>query len=154
MDESAWSIRRFTPGDEDAVVRVWYRSGRAAYVFLPSWQSLTFEVARQVFRDVIVPSCTIWVGVRGDRVVAFLALKDSYVERLYVDPDEQRRGWGSRLLEFAKHGSPAGLELHTHQDNQPARALFERYGFAPVKFGVSPTPESAPDVEYHWRPVR
>jgi ribosomal protein S18 acetylase RimI-like enzyme len=154
MDESAWSIRRFTSGDEDSVVRVWYRSGQAAYVFLPSWQTMTFEVARQVFREVIRPACTIWVGVRSDRVIAYLALKDSYVDRLYVDPDEQRRGWGSRLLEFAKQRSPDGLGLRTHQENQPARAFYERHGFVPVKFGVSPPPESAPDVEYHWQPVR
>ena len=32
------------------------------------------------------------------------------------------------------------------------RQLYETHGFGAVKFGVSPPPESAPDVEYHWRP--
>jgi hypothetical protein len=30
--------------------------------------------------------------------------------------------------------------------------LYERHGFKAVKFGTSPPPESAPNVEYHWRP--
>jgi hypothetical protein len=48
--------------------------------------------------------------------------------------------------------SPSGLELRTHQENHAARALYEKQGFVAVGFGLSPPPESAPDVEYHWRP--
>ena len=29
-------------------------------------------------------------------------------------------------------------------------AGFEKHGFVAVKFGISPPPESAPDVEYAW----
>jgi ribosomal protein S18 acetylase RimI-like enzyme len=56
------------------------------------------------------------------------------------------------LVVFAKSLSPNGLELHTHQANHAARRLYEKHGFKAVKFGTSPLPESAPDVEYHWRP--
>ena len=105
-----------------------------------------------MFHDLIVPSCDLWVGTCDQRVVAYLALKGSYIDRLYVDPAEQRRGWGRRLLAHAKALRPQGLELHTHQANWGARALYEREGFVAVRFGVSPAPELAPDVEYHWRP--
>jgi len=83
---------------------------------------------------------------------AFLALKGSYVDRLYVDPAEQRKGWGRDLIEHAKALHPDGLELHTHQENHGARAFYESQGFVAVKYGLSPAPELAPDVEYHWRP--
>jgi ribosomal protein S18 acetylase RimI-like enzyme len=86
--------------------------------------------------------------------VAYLALRGSYIDRLYVAPAHQRQGWGSELLLHAKLLRPSGLELHTHLENYPARALYERQGFVAVQFGVSPPPESAPDVEYHWRPMR
>jgi ribosomal protein S18 acetylase RimI-like enzyme len=78
-------------------------------------------------------------------------MKGTYIDRLYVDPLEWRKRWGTQLVSFAKHVFPRGLELHTHQENVVARALYERHGFRAVKFGVSPPPESAPDVEYHWR---
>jgi GNAT superfamily N-acetyltransferase len=86
------------------------------------------------------------------RVVAYLAMKGSQLNRLYVDPAEWRKGWGTRFVVFAKQLSPTGLELQTHQENHAARALYEKHGFTAVKFGVSPPPESAPDAEYHWRP--
>ena len=88
----------------------------------------------------------------GGQVVAFLALRSSYIDRLYVDPAHQRKGWGTRLVEHARALSPRGLELHTHVENHGARALYEKHGFVAVRFGISPAPESAPDVEYHWRP--
>ena len=59
---------------------------------------------------------------------------------------------GTRLIIFAKSLSPNGLELHTHQENRAARSLYEKHGFKAVHFGTSPPPESAPDVEYHWKP--
>ena len=145
-------IRKFRDTDEADVVGVWYRSGMAVYTYLPTWQALTLEQARWVFAEIIRPKCAIWVGTLNKRIVAYLAMSGSYIDRLYVDPPEWRRGWGTRFVNLAKQLSPQGLELHTHVENVAARALYERHGFKAVKFGTSPPPESAPDVEYHWRP--
>lgn len=146
------SVRPFRADDEPDVVDVWHRSGRAAYAFLPSWQAFTLDRARTVFREVILGQCDVWVGTLEQRVVAYLAMKGSYIDRMYVDPGQWRQGWGTRLIVFAKSRSPNGLELHTHQENLAARRLYEKHGFRAVRFGTSPPPESAPDVEYHWRP--
>jgi ribosomal protein S18 acetylase RimI-like enzyme len=151
MVEATIEIRAYLPGDEEAVAGVWHRAGKLAYPYLPRWQELTLEKAREVFREIIAGNCRIWVITAGGRVVGYLAMQDAYIDRLYVDPMEQRRGWGSRLIELAKRMHPKGLRLHTHQANHPARAFYERHGFRAVRFGVSPPPESAPDVEYAWR---
>jgi GNAT superfamily N-acetyltransferase len=145
-------IRPFQDADEADTAAVWHRSGLAAYPYLPTWQALSLETAQWVFRHVIRAQCSLWVGTLDGRVVAYLAMNGSTLDRLYVDPAEWRKGWGTRFVDFAKQLSPTGLELHTHQENHAARALYERHGFLPVKFGISPPPESAPDVEYHWRP--
>ena len=146
------AVRQFREADEPAVVEVWHRSGRARYTFLPTWQAFSLDRARDVFREVIRPRCRIWVGVQGARVVAYLAMKGSYIDRMYVDPSEWRKGWGTRLIDLAKELSPDGLELRTHRQNAGARAFYEKHGFTVVTFGISPPPECAPDVEYHWRP--
>ena len=145
-------MRPYDRRDEPEVVGVWYRSGHAVYRFLPEWQSLTLERAGEVFRQVIRPQCRIWVAVSEERVVGFLAIKGSYIDRMYVDPSEWRKGWGTRMMELAKQLCPKGLDLCTHQENYGARAFYEKHGFQPVRFGISPAPENAPDVEYHWRP--
>jgi GNAT superfamily N-acetyltransferase len=153
VEDATTVIRPFEARDEAAVVAVWHRSGLAAYPYLPTWQALTLERASEVFRDVIRPRCDIWVGTRHERVVAFLAMAGSYVDRMYVDPSEWRTGWGTRFVQLAKTLHPSGLQLHTHQENHAARRLYEAHGFRAVKFGTSPPPENAPDVEYHWRPA-
>jgi len=152
-DNSQRTIREFQHADAAAVVDVWHRSGRATYTFLPTWQAFTLEQARWAFENITRPHCTIWVATLDERVVAYLAMKGTYIDWLYVDPREWRKGWGTQLVHFAKQLSPSGLELHTHQANVAARALYERHGFQAVKFGLSPAPESAPDVEYQWRPA-
>jgi len=152
VNDTGTAIRPFEDPDEAAVIGVWHRSGRAAYPFLANWQRLTLEHAGEIFRDVIRPRCHVWVGTRHAHVVAFLAMRGSYVDRMFVDPPEWRKGWGTRLVLLAKTMHPEGLELHTHQANQAARQLYETHGFRAVKFGLSPPPESVPDVEYHWRP--
>jgi len=138
MPHANTSIRLFRD-DEPAVVGVWHRSGQGAYAFLPSWQTLTLDRAGTIFREVILGQCK--------QVVAYLAMKGSYIDRMFVDPSQWRKGWGTRLVVFAKSLSPNGLELHTHQENHAARRLYERHGFRAVKFGTSPPPELAPDVE-------
>jgi ribosomal protein S18 acetylase RimI-like enzyme len=146
------TIRPFQDLDEAALIGVWHRSGQTAYRFLPSWQSLTLEQAGDIFWEKIRARSDVWVGTRDGQVVAFLAMNGSYIVRMYVDPTDWRTGWGTRLIDFAKTLCPGGLELHTHQENHAARRLYEKHGFMAVKFGMSPPPESTPDVEYHWRP--
>lgn len=152
MDDKRRRIRPFQDADEAQTAAVWHRAGIAAYPYLPTWQALTLEHARQVFHDVIQARCAIWVGTLDHQIVAYLAMNGSYLDRLYVDPSEWHRGWGTRFVALAKTLSPQGLELHTHQQNHAARALYEKHGFRAVSFGISPPPESALDVEYHWRP--
>lgn len=148
------TIRRFSENDETALVLIWHRATITGYSFLPSAQSFTYEEAREVFANTIKPNCDIWVAALGQRLVAYLAMRGTYIDRLFVDPFEWRKGWGTQLINFAKQVSPEQLELHTHQKNVGARALYEREGFRAVKFGISPPPECAPDVEYHWRSAK
>lgn len=145
-------IRALSESDLGAVVRLWHETKRDTYDFLPQEQGRTIEEDDAFFRSAILPLCSIWVAAEHERVLGFLALRGSYVDRLYVHPGAQRRGVGEALLGRAIALSPTGLELHTHVENRKARAFYEKHRLRAVRFGVSPPPESAPDVEYHWRP--
>jgi ribosomal protein S18 acetylase RimI-like enzyme len=145
-------IRLMKDEDLEAVVRVWHTAGRMAYTPIESRQRCTLDQARSVFRHQIAPVCEVWVAETEVEIVGYLALKGSYIDRLYVSPNHQRHGVGTALLKCAMECSPAGLELHTHQKNTQARTFYEKHEFVPVKYGISPPPENTPDVEYHWRP--
>lgn len=145
-------IRPLREEDVAATVALWHETRKDTYHFLATEAALTLEDSVRYFRDVIVPHADLWVAEEDGELLGYLARKGSYIDRLYVRPSAQRKGVGSALLRTARELSPGGLELHTHQQNGKARCFYEKHGFEAVRFGVSPPPESAPDVEYHWRP--
>jgi ribosomal protein S18 acetylase RimI-like enzyme len=138
--------------DVPETVTLWHDTQEDTYHFPAREKELTLDDSSRYFREVIRPGADLWVAEEGQRILGYLALKGSYLDRLYVRPEAQRKGVGLALLQKAWELSPAGLELHTHQENTKARRFYEKYGFKAVRFGISPPPESAPDVEYHWRP--
>ena len=151
MQATDFEIRRMRDDELEEVIALWARTTKVAYPYLPLEQKYTLDERREFFTKSIAPRCEIWIASH-DSILGFLALAGSYLDRLYVDPDRQRSGVGAALLDKAQSLSPAGLELHTHQQNEAACAFYEKHGLRAVKFGTSPPPESAPDVEYHWRP--
>lgn len=129
--------------------RLWYASAREAHPWLPMLQTLPEADAVRIF-SAMTEGATLY-GVRdGGTLAGLLALEGEWVERLYVSTASQGRGIGDALLAHARALRPDGLRLYTHQLNARARAFYERRGFRPVRFGLSPPPESVPDVEYHW----
>lgn len=158
----------------EAVLALWIATKRDAYPYLPLEQQYSEAENRAFLRDHIATRCALFVAVeQGERergegppgegeekeraseaeIRGFLAIEGSYVDRLYVHPAAQRRGIGAALLADTKQRHPDGLSLHTHQKNTQARAFYEKHGFTVFRFGISPPPESEPDVEYRWRPA-
>jgi len=79
-----------------------------------------------------------------------MAMDGNLIDRLYIDPQYQSDGIGSNFIKHAKDMYLGVLVLRTHDQNERARSFYEKRGFKAVAFGLSPPPESMPDVEYHW----
>ena len=99
----------------------------------------------------------VWVAEDGGRLLGFLAIEHStnlgadVLERLYVEPAEQRRGVGTALLAKAKELRPDGLHLWVFQKNEGARRFYERHGFRLVRLtDGSGNVEREPDALYAW----
>lgn len=132
------------------VVALWRRSRFDALPELEESQGHSLDDDLDYFRRVLATRFEVWVALCEGRLVGMLAMGDRTLERLYVEPAEQGKGIGSALLEKAKQLSPKGLRLFTHQINLRARDFYEARGFRAVAFGMSPPPESEPDVTYEW----
>ncbi len=146
-------IRAVRPDELDAVAELWHTTRKATHTFIEIEESLTLEGSRSIFVEKIARVCSLWVVSEGADLLGYLAIRGSYLDRMYVLPSAQGKGVGSALLIKAKALSPRGLELHTHQKNERARGFYQKHGFRAVRFGMSPPPENEPDVEYHWRPA-
>jgi GNAT superfamily N-acetyltransferase len=147
-------VRPYVPEDLEETVALWHETKHAAFPWSKAQQRWTLEDDRARFRDVVAVEHEIWIAEAAGRIVGFLAIRDDFVDQLFVCTGAQRRGVGTALLRKAVELSPGGLRLFTFQRNAPARSFYEKHGFRAVKFGVSPPPENEPDVEYRWEPWR
>ena len=145
-------IRRYRPGDFDPVNDLWRRARLHAFAAFQARKGHSAEEDRDYFRAVVQVKNDLWVAEVDGRPAAFMAIAGDFIDQLYVAPEHQRQGVGTALLAHARGLSPSGLRLFTFQFNTNARAFYEKHGFVVARLGVSPAPESEPDVEYRWRP--
>ena len=144
-------IREYRDKDFDAVTILWRIAREKSLPDFQREKGHFFYEDQDYFRNHILKKNHVWVVDVDDRAVAFLAMENDFIDQLYIHPDYQRQGIGKALLDFARGKSPAHLWLYTLQINVNARTFYEKNGFIAEKFGMSPPPESVPDVEYHWR---
>ena len=151
-------VRPIAQTDVDAAIAGWHATNRQTYTYVLAHQQHTLDDARRFFVDHVLTECEVWVVAAAtagaEALCGVIALQDGWIRQLAVFDGWKRRGIGSRLVDLAKTRSPGGLQLHTFERNTPARLFYVRHGFVAIAFGVSPAPESEPDVLYRWMPTR
>ena len=136
--------------DAGAIADVYLAAFAATYDFPLAH---TDDEVRGWVADHVLPRLETWVAEADGRVIAMMALDETALEQLYVEPGWQGRGIGSRLVELAKERRPRGLQLYTFQVNERARRFYEHHGFVIALLGDgSGNEEGQPDVLYRWRP--
>lgn len=145
----AVEVRPAEEAERPALGALWYRSALEAHPYLPRLQALSEAEGVRAFEAFSRP-LELWCATLDGAVVGLLGLEGDWIDRLYVAPDAQGLGVGTRLLDEARRLRPDGFRLFTHQKNARARRFYERAGLVAVRLGISPAPESEPDVEYRW----
>jgi len=141
-------LRAGRPDDGVAVADV-FAAARAQMHYLPALHSRQEDVA--FFSTRVLPTSRVAVATSAGEVVAFSAVKDGWLEHLYVVPAYQGRGIGGALLGRAMDENPAGLSLWAFVANHGAIAFYGRAGFAEVlRTDGSGNEERQPDVQMHW----
>ena len=142
------AIRRLTPADASDIARV----HRASFDDRLPWLSgiHTPDEDLAYFRDTVCATCVLWGGFEGHRLIGFIAFRDGWIDHLFVAPEHQGVGLGTRLLDQAK-AAQSRLRLWTFQRNDGARNFYERGGFIQIDItDGSGTEEREPDVLYEW----
>lgn len=146
-------VRRFIEPDFQYLVSRWHETNLVSYPYSVTHQGHSLQDALDFFRGHVMTKCELWVAELGRSVGGLIALHGSWIDQLAIFPEYQRRGLGTALLNKAQQRSPEELCAYAFQRNNPARAFYEHHGFVAVTFGVSPRPESEPDVKYRWADV-
>jgi len=127
-------IRSATPEDFPTLADIWLRASRLAHDFIPAefWESRHEAMARDH-----LPRAEVHVLEVEGRVIGFAALDGDHLEALFIDPDVQSYGHGSRLLAHAM-AARSHLSLCVYSRNVRAASFYRRLGFQPVEERVEP----------------
>lgn len=120
------------------------------------------ELALADLNDAFLPFCVaseredffdyphIDVAVCGEEVAGFSSYTDEELAWLYVLPTRHRQGIGSALIANALKTEPRICEIEVLVGNEPAKALYETFGFTLEKTvsGVMPGNETFPVKVY------
>lgn len=87
------------PQDYDEILEVWEASVRHTHHFLTEEH---IQFYKPLVRNHYLPAVELYI-IRdaGRKIVAFMGLSDELIEMLFVNPGEQGKGYGKRLLEYA-----------------------------------------------------
>lgn len=137
--------------DADDVAEVWLRSRRAADGHIPP-PAHTDEEVREWVSSQLLSDCECWIAAsEAGEIIGLLALRQDWLDQLYVVPEWQHRGVGRKLLAIAKRKRPDGLQLWTFVSNAPARRFYAQQGFVCVQqTDGSGNEERAPDMRFVW----
>jgi ribosomal protein S18 acetylase RimI-like enzyme len=124
---AGYVLRELQADDLDAISRVHWRACRIAYRFM-GWSYSEDEVRRWY-----AGKLDQWdwgrVACAGEAVIGFAAATGAHLDQLFVDPDHQRAGIGSALLQALLERGLRPVTLSVFAQNAPARAFYERFGF-------------------------
>ena len=119
-------IRPMQENDEDAVADIWLRASVRAHGFMPEafWKSHV-----RTLREDCLPLAETLVHVDDDtgRLTGFMSLIDNYIAALFVAPEEQGKGIGTRFLRIAKRMHDE-VYLSVYLENEAAIRFYRTRG--------------------------
>jgi ribosomal protein S18 acetylase RimI-like enzyme len=138
VEKKQGTIRRLALDDYDDLMALWKRAG--LHSLKPRGRDSRTAIARQLASGVE----TILGLTVDDRLVgAVVATHDSrkgWINRLAVDPDYRRRGYGARLIAAAEDVlRDQGMRIIAalvESDNPTSLALFQKVGYVEIDSGI------------------
>lgn len=141
-------FRKLGHGDMPAAAEVHRTSFDARLPWLAGLH--TPDEDRDYWSGHLFPACQVFGAERDGALLGIIAFRKDWIDQLYILPNAQGQGIGSRFLDIAKAAYPQ-LFLWTFQRNTAARRFYETRGFIAIEESDgSGNEEKEPDVLYRW----
>lgn len=110
----------------DAVMKIWLDSTIKAHSFIDEdyWRQ-SYDTVKNVY----LPQSETFVHIEEGKIVGFISvINKEYIGALFIDVNQQSRGIGRQLIEFAKEQYHE-LKLTVYKDNDQAVRFYKSNGF-------------------------
>jgi len=119
-------ISQPTPEDYDEILHVWEMSVRHTHDFLTEEH---IQFYKPLVRKHYLPAVELFVIRNANgKIAAFMGLSDELIEMLFVHPDEQGKGYGKRLIEYARDKKHMD-KVDVNEQNEKALQFYLHLGF-------------------------
>ena len=119
-------ISQPTPEDYEEILHVWETSVRHTHDFLTEEDILFYK---PLMREHYLPVVELFVIRNANgKIAAFMGLSDELIEMLFVHPDEQGKGYGKRLIEYARDKKQMD-KVDVNEQNEKALQFYLHLGF-------------------------
>jgi ribosomal protein S18 acetylase RimI-like enzyme len=125
------ALRRLTIDDHAAILALWQRAG--LHSIRPEGRDSRSEFAWQLEHGQLA------IGLEeGDQLIGVVLVthdtRKGWINRLAIDPDYRRKGYGEQLTHAAEEALREGgmkvIAAFIEEGNEPSLALFEKLGYA------------------------
>lgn len=150
MNTDDLSLRPATPADLTAIAEVHLAARRGAGDAFPPPVHPDEEASAWV-AGWDLSAYDVWVAADGDRVAGYTRATATWLDDLYVRPEQQGRGVGAALFDVVTSLRPEGFCLWVFESNLPARAFYRSRGCIELeRTDGTGNEENAPDIRVAW----
>ena len=119
-------ISQPTPEDYEEILHVWETSVRHTHDFLTE-EDIQFY--KPLMQEHYLPVVELFVIRNANgKIAAFMGLSNELIEMLFVHPDEQGKGYGKRLIEYARDKKQMD-KVDVNEQNEKALQFYLHLGF-------------------------
>ncbi|MEP2718255.1 GNAT family N-acetyltransferase [Pseudophaeobacter sp.] len=118
-------IRSYTSKDTEALLAIWEKANAAAHPFLPPEFT---DFVRTSVREVFLPQAQTWVLEEMQRPIGFIAMIDTEIGGLFLDPTCHGQGHGRAMVDHVV-SLKGPLRVEVFKDNKIGLPFYLRYGF-------------------------
>lgn len=127
-------IRSFESKDMQQVLDIWLNASLLAHDFVPAdfWKSRIEDM-----RSLYLPSSENYVFEDNSKVLGFLSLYENSLAAIFVNPKNQGKGIGQKLIKYAKDVRKE-LNLAVYAKNLTTIQFYLKCGFTATGESIDP----------------
>lgn len=137
------------PQDYDELISVWEASVRSTHHFLTE---ADIEFYKPLVRNLYFQAVSLYIiRNKEGKTAAFMGLGDELIEMLFVHPNEQGKGYGKRLVQYALHEKHI-YKVDVNEQNEQAYRFYLHTGFRVIgRDKTDPTGKPFPILHLQWK---